>query len=67
MNLLYFMPRKQLQPFDMGQIVAYHEHGTSNREIVKLIGRSESIIKRFIKKWKETGSIERKKGSEEKD
>ena len=39
----------------------------SNPEIAKLIGRSESTIRRFIKKWKETGSIERKKRSEEKD
>ena len=44
----------------MGKIVEYHEHGMSNREIAKLIGRSESTIRRFIKKWKETGSIERK-------
>ena len=29
----------------------------SNREIAKLIDRSESTIRRFIKKWKETGWI----------
>ena len=67
MKLRIFMPRKQLQVFDMGKIVAYHEHGMSNREIAKLIGRSESTIRRVLKKWKETRSIERKKGSEERD
>ena len=38
----------------------------SNREIAKWIGRSESTVRRVLKKWKETGSIERKKRSRRK-
>ena len=45
----------------MGQIVAYHEHGMSNHEIAKLIGRSESTIRRFIKKCKKLNRLNERK------
>ena len=56
---------KTTPSFSYGKIVAYHEHGMSNREIAKLIGRSESTIRRFIKKWKLDQLSERKNRKKE--
>ena len=45
------MSRKQLSPFDKGQIVVYHENGMSYREIARKFERSHSTIMAICKKY----------------
>lgn len=57
------MSRRQLTKFEKGQILAFKEEGESMREISRRLGFNESTIRRFLKKYQESGVLERKSGS----
>ncbi len=51
--------RKQLTPFDKGQIVAWFADHVSNRQIAKRLKRDHRTIDRFLKLYKDTRSYAR--------
>lgn len=54
---------KQTSDFDKGRIISYLEAGKSGRYIARKLGRGHAAIAVFIKKFKATRVVHRKKGS----
>jgi transposase len=54
---------KQLSEFEKGKIMAWNKVKKPNRWIAKQLGRAESSIRYFLKKFRRTNSIKRKVGS----
>jgi transposase len=59
----YTFKSKQLTDFQKGKALTLWEQGVSNRKIGKSLKTSETTIRNLIKKWKNTRSYQRKKGS----
>ena len=57
--------KKQLTDFEKGQIIAWREEKISIRQISKKLRRNPdpSTVSRFLKRFEETNSYQRKKGS----
>lgn len=53
----------QLSDFEKGKIVAYDDCGFSQRDIGRKINRDHKTVGKFLKRFKETGTIKRKTGS----
>ena len=58
----YTFKSKQLTDFQKDKALALWEQGISNRKIGKSLKTSEATIRNLIKKWKTTGSYQRKIG-----
>jgi transposase len=59
----YTFKSKQLTDFQKGKALTLWEQGISNSKIGKSLKTSEATIRNLIKKWKTTGSYQRKTGS----
>lgn len=57
------MGRKQLSEFEKGKIVGLADHGVAMREIGRRLDRDIAVISRFLKRFRATGSVQRRKGS----
>jgi transposase len=52
------MPRgNQLSDFKKGQIQAHHMNGKSNREIARLLRRSEKVVRFYLANPDEYGTL----------
>ncbi len=57
------MSSYQLPVLEKGQIIAYDRMGLTQRKIAKELGRTQSSVCRFLKRYKESGKYKRKEGS----
>lgn len=48
-------PKGEMSDFDKGRIVGWHDEGISKREIGRRLGRNESTIRSFLKRYAENG------------
>ena len=54
---------KQLTPFELGKMVAYKDQNFSIREISEIMKIPKSTVSAGLKRYKDRGTFERKRGS----